>query len=57
MTPVRPKLSLRIVFTLANSEDPDEMLHHGHFVWVFPVCQTTALEVCRMKRLGLKLVC
>ena len=33
-------LSLKILYVLANSKDPDEM---WHFIWVFTVCQRTPL--------------
>ena len=37
-------------FILANSADPDEMLHKVAFNWVLTVCQSTCLLVSRMKR-------
>ena len=37
-------------FVLANSVDPDEMLH---FIWVFTVCQSTHLVVTRIPIKGL----
>ena len=33
--------SLNVIFILANSAGPDEMLHLVHFIWVFTVCQST----------------
>ena len=38
------------VFILANSTDPDEMLHMQHFIWVCTVCQSTHLRVPGMQR-------
>ena len=44
-------LSLKIVFVLANSVDPDEMLHiMQHFTWVFTVCQSTGLRISGPQR-------
>ena len=42
-------LSLKIVFILANSVDPDEMLPYGSFHLGLH-CQSTCLTVSRMKR-------
>ena len=34
-------LSLKIVFVLANSVDPDEMPHSlRHFIWAFTICDS-----------------
>ena len=39
-----PYLSLKIVFILANSVDTGEM---PHFIWVFTVCQSPSLQICK----------
>ena len=39
--------SLKIIFILANSADPDEM---PHFIWVLTVCQSTRLGVSGPQR-------
>ena len=39
--------SLKIVFSLANSADPDEML-----IGVFTVCKSTHLEVSSIQRVN-----
>ena len=44
-------LSLKIVFILANSKDPDEMPTYAT-IWVNTVCQNTSLAVPRMKRVN-----
>ena len=44
------KKILNIFFTFTNSEDPDEMPHYGHFIWVYTVCKSTPLGVSRMQR-------
>ena len=44
-------LSLKIVFILANSKDPDEIQSYATF-WVYTVCQNTCLAVPRMKRVN-----
>ena len=31
---------MRILFTLTNSVDPDEIQHQQHFIWVFTVCKS-----------------
>ena len=38
------------IFTITNSEDPDEMQHMLHFIWVFTVCKNTRLGVSRLQR-------
>ena len=40
-------MSLKIVFILANSANPDEMLP---YIWVYTVCQSTCLSVSLKKR-------
>ena len=42
-----PCISLKINFVLANSTDPDEMLH---FIWVFTVCKSPDSGVSSLKR-------
>ena len=55
-------VKISIFFILANSADPDEMLHYvafhlglhclpimQHFIWVCTVCQSTCLQLSRMK--------
>ena len=34
-------ISLKIIFNLTNSADPDEMQLFMAFIWVFTVCQST----------------
>ena len=44
-------LSLKIIFVLANSVDPDEMPQTmWHFIWVFTICQSIHLGVTGKKR-------
>ena len=40
-------LSLKTVFVLANSVDPDEMPHSTlrHFIWVFTVCDSVTAHI------------
>ena len=40
-----PFLSQKIVSFIANSVDPDKMLHYETFHLVFTVCQTTHLGI------------
>ena len=45
---------MNIIFTSANSSDPDEMLPYGAMHLGFTVYQSTCLQVSRMKRLTLE---
>ena len=42
-------LSQKIVFVLANSADPDEMLHYAAFHLGLTVCQSTVSRLHRVK--------
>ena len=42
-------LSLKIVFIIANSVDPDE-------IWVFTVCQSTHLGVYSIQRVSMQII-
>ena len=45
-------LSLKMDFVLANSADPDEMLHYAAFHLVFTVSQHTHLGVSGLQRVN-----
>ena len=40
---IRCFIALKIIFTLTNSADPDEMQHFVAFIWVFTVCISTQM--------------
>ena len=53
-------LSEDLFYLYTNSVDPDEMQHNKcsimlHFIWVFTVCKSTRLGVCRIQRIKIKL--
>ena len=50
---LKKNLSLKIDFALANSADPDEMLHNvamRYFIWVSTVCQSTCFGLSGHQR-------